>query len=60
MWECVHVKAGARGGQKRASDPLDLRYRAFVACLAWVLGTELCKTSNHWGFSPAPKSNSSV
>lgn len=41
---CVNVCAGARGGQKNMSDPLELEVRVL-----WVLGTELwssCQTES--------------
>lgn len=38
---CSYVFAGAHGGQKGTSDPLDLELEAFVSCLISVLGSEL-------------------
>lgn len=37
----VHRNTGTVGGQKRASDPLELKLWAVVSCPALVLGTEL-------------------
>lgn len=36
-----HMGAGALGGHKGESDPLELELQAVVSCLMWVLRTEL-------------------
>jgi hypothetical protein len=35
------MSAGALGGQKRASDSLELELQLVMSLLAWMLGTEL-------------------
>ena len=34
-----HVDAEACRGQKKESDPLELKLQAVVSCQTWVLGT---------------------
>lgn len=36
----LHVGADALGGQKRATNPLELELQAVMSCLTWVLGAE--------------------
>ena len=40
----VHVYAAGCGGQKRASDPLELELKVVVDYLKWVLGNALCSS----------------
>jgi len=40
MWVCEHA-CRCHGGQKRASDPLELELQAVVNCPIWVLGATL-------------------
>jgi hypothetical protein len=53
-----HRCSGALGGQKRASDPLELELQAVVSCLVWVMGSELRPSGravsdlNHWVVTP--------
>lgn len=40
MCACIHVGAGACGGQ-RTQSPLELELQVLVSCAMWVLGEEL-------------------
>lgn len=59
-----HMPAGARGGQKRASDPLEVELKAVVSCLMGELGTKPVPPGrdtsalNHRPITPAPRSES--
>ena len=60
VYVCARSTCSACGGQKRASDPLELVYRWFWAIL-WVLGSEPRSTAGtvsaltYWAISPDPK-----
>lgn len=44
MYVCVnafYMYSDFQGGQKRVPDPLQLRIKAVMSYLMWVLGTEL-------------------
>lgn len=41
MWRFVHLGTGAHRGQKRALEPLELKFQVVVGHVAWRLATKL-------------------
>lgn len=39
VWASLHVSTVAHGGQKRASDPMELKLHVVVSHQVWALGT---------------------
>lgn len=48
MWNSVQVTAVAHGGQKRASDRLELEVQKILSGIVWVLGPQHLSILTQW------------